>query len=62
MMRGQIPNYTLLSIHLNRNKSYFKFTLMLAGDINMNPRPITTIDNEHMWDDVPFRNYNLSID
>ena len=37
-------NYILSSINLNRYKSYFKFILVLAGDINLNPGKITMID------------------
>ena len=35
---------------------------MLVGDISLNSGPITTIDNNNMWDEIPFCNYNLSID
>ena len=36
MIQGQVSNYTLPRICLNRYKSYFKFALMLAVDINLN--------------------------
>ena len=35
---------------------------MLARDINLNPGPVTVIDNHNMCDDFPFCNCNLSID
>ena len=28
---------------------------MLAGDIKLNPGPVASIDNNNMWDDLPFR-------
>ena len=62
MKQRQLSNYTLLSIYLNRSKSYFKVILMLAGDINLNLGPITMVDNYNMWNDLPFRKCNLSID
>ena len=36
MMLGQLFKYSLTRFHLNSYKSYFKFILMLAGDINQN--------------------------
>ena len=50
-MIKQLFIYTLSSIHLHRYKSYFKLIFMIGRDINPNPRPITTIDNNIMWDD-----------
>ena len=35
---------------------------MLAGDVDLNPGQITTIDNNNMWDHFPFGNCDLSID
>ena len=35
---------------------------MLDRDINLNPGRIITIHNNKMWDDLPFRKCNLSID
>ena len=61
MIRRQLSNYALSSIRLNNYKSYFKFILMLAGDIN-SPGPITTVDKNKMWDDLPSRNCNISVD
>ena len=56
-------NYALSSIHLNRYKTGFKFILMLAEYINLNPdrKSIKAIDNNNMWVDLPLRNGNLSI-
>ena len=28
---------------------------MLAGYIKLNPGPVASIDNNNMWDDLPFR-------
>ena len=35
---------------------------MLARDVNLNPRPITGIDNNNMCDDLPVRYCYLCID
>ena len=35
---------------------------MRVGDINLNPGPITTINNNNMRDNLLLRNCNLSID
>ena len=48
MIKLQLFIYTLSSIHLHRYKSYLKLIVMLGRDINLNPRPITTIDNNIM--------------
>lgn len=46
MIKPQLFNYTLSSIH--RYKSYFKLIFLLSRDINLNPRPISTIDDNIM--------------
>ena len=38
------------------------FILVLVGDISLNSGLITTMDNNSMWDELPFCNFNLSID
>ena len=45
MIWRQLSSYALSSIHLNRYNSCFKFILMSAGNINLNPGPITMIYN-----------------
>ena len=62
MKRKQLFNYTLSNVYLNKCKSFFKFILMLARDINLNPGSITTIHNSNMWNDLPFCNCNVSVD
>ena len=56
MIWKQLSNFTLSIILLNRYQSCFKFILMLAGNIEINRRPITMIDDKSMWDDLPFNN------
>ena len=47
--------------HLNNYKSRFKFILILAREINLNPRLFKMmVDN--MWNDLPFCNCDSSID
>ena len=60
IIRRQLSYYSLSSINLNGHNSYFKFILVLVGDINLSSRSIIMIDNNSMWDDLPFCNYNLS--
>ena len=43
--------YALSKIHLRKHKSYFKFIILLSGDINLNPRPYTDVN--------PFSNNSL---
>ena len=45
--------YALSKIHLCMHKSFFRFTLFLSGDINLNPGPYTDI--------FPFFNSSFSI-
>ena len=43
MIQIQLSNYALSNVRLNRFKSYFKFILMFARYINLNPGAINTI-------------------
>ena len=45
--------YALSKIHLRKHTSYFRFILLLSGDINLNPGPYTNIS--------PFSNSSFSI-
>ena len=47
--------------HLNNYKSCFKFILILAREINLNPGLFKVIV-DNMWDDLPFCNCDSSID
>ena len=49
------------SKHLNNYKSCFKFILILARGINLNPRLFKVIV-DNMWDDLSFCNCDSSID
>ena len=45
--------YALSNIHLRKHTSYFRFILLLSGDINLNPGHYTNIS--------PFSNSSFSI-
>ena len=49
------------SKQLNNYKSCFKFILILARGINLNPRLFKVIV-DNMWDDLPLSNCDSSID
>ena len=46
--------YALPKIHLHKHKSYFKFILLLSGDINLDPGPNANV--------LPFSNESFSND
>ena len=46
--------YALPKIHLHKRKSYFKFILLLSGDINLDPGPNANV--------LPFSNESFSND
>ena len=46
--------YALSKVHLHKHKSYFRYILLLSGDINLNPRPNA--------DTLPFSNESFSND
>ena len=50
----------LSKVHLNKYGSYFKFILLLSGDINLNPGPTTPKRNDILWELLPFHNCSFS--
>ena len=40
--------------------SDFKFLLLLLGEINLNPEPITPKRNDMLWELLPFHNCSFS--
>ena len=50
----------IFKIHLNKYGSYFKFILLLSGDINLNPRPTVPKRNGILWELLPFYNCSSS--
>ena len=62
MIRKQLSNNALSSVRLNSFKSYCQFILNVAGDINLNPVPVTRIANNNMCDDCPVCYCYLCID
>ena len=46
--------YALPKVHLHKHKSYFKFILLLSGDINLDPGPNANV--------LPFSNESFSND
>ena len=53
-----IPGCT--KVHLNKYGSYFKFILLLSGDINLNPGPTDPKRNDILWELHLFHNCNVS--
>ena len=62
MIRKQLSNNALWSIRLNSFKSYCKFILKVAGDINLNSTPVTSKAKNNVRDDFPVCYYYLCID
>ena len=50
----------LSKVHLNKYGPYFKFILLLSGDINLNPGPTTPKRNDMLWEFLPFHNCSFS--
>ena len=58
ILRKRQSQDVLSKVHLNKYGSYFKFILLLSGDINMNPEPTTPKRNDILWELLSF--YNCS--
>ena len=50
----------LPKVHLNKSGSYFKFILLLPGDINLSPETTTPKRNDKLWELLPFHNCSFS--
>ena len=53
-----IPGCT--KVHLNKYGSYFKFILLLSGDINLKPGPTNPKRNDILWELLSFHNCSFS--
>ena len=48
-LRKRLSQDALSKVHLNKYGSYFKFILLLSGDINLNPGPTTPKRNDILY-------------
>ena len=55
-LRGQFFYFSLANIRLNRYDSFFRFILLLSGDINFKPVPTTVTNNIILLNTLPFHN------
>ena len=60
ILRKQLSQDALSKVHLNKYGSYFKFILLLSGDINLNPGPTAPKRNDILWELLPFHNCSFS--
>ena len=60
ILRKQLSKDAISKVHLNKYGSYFKFILLLPGDVNLNPGIITPKRNDKLWEPFPFHNYSFS--
>ena len=54
ILRKRLSQDALSKVHLNKYESYFKFVLLLLGDINLNPGPTAPKRNDF------YGNFSLS--
>ena len=50
----------LSKVHLNKYGSYFKFILLLSGEIKLSPGPTTLTRNDRLWEVLPFLHCSFS--
>ena len=60
ILRKRLSQDALSKVHLNKYGSYFKFILLLSGDINLNPGPTAPKRNDILWELLPFHNSSFS--
>ena len=60
--RKRVSQDALSKVHLSKYGSYFKFILLLSGDINFNPGPTTSKRNDTLLELLPFHNCSFSTD
>ena len=60
ILRKLLSQDALSKVHLNKYGSYFKFILLLSGDINLNPGPTTPKRNDILWELFPFHKCSFS--
>ena len=57
-LRCQFSCFTLPNIHLHKYDSFFRFILLLSGDINVNPDSTTVNNNNVPLNALPFYSCN----
>ena len=60
IFRVRLSQDALFKVHLNKYGSYFKFVLLLSGDINLNTGPTPQKRNDVLWELLPFHNWRFS--
>ena len=60
ILRKLLSQDALSKVHLNKYGSYFKFILLLSGDINLNPGPTARKRNDILCELLPFHNCSFS--
>ena len=60
ILRKRLSQDSLSKVHLNKYGSYFKFILLLSGDINLNSGPTSPKRNDILWELLPFYNCSFS--
>ena len=60
ILQKQVSRDALSKIHLNNYGSYFKFILLLSGDINLNPGPTAPKRSDILWELFPFHSSRFS--
>ena len=60
ILRKQLFQDATSKVNLNKYGSYFKFILLLPGDVNLNPGIITPKRSDKQWEPFPFYNYSFS--
>ena len=60
ILRKRLSQDALSKVHLKKYESYFKFILLMLGDINLNSGPTTPKRNDMLWKLLPFHNCRFS--
>ena len=60
ILQKRLSQDALPKVYLNKYGSYFKFILLLSGDINLNPGPTTPKRNDILWELLSFHNCSFS--
>ena len=60
ILRKRLSQDDLYKVNLNKYGSYFKFILLLPGDINLNPGPTDPKRNYILWELLSFHNCSFS--
>ena len=60
ILRKRLSQDALSKVHLNKYWSYFKFIILLYGDINLDPGPTPPKRNDILWELLSFHNCSFS--